>query len=525
MQGSLGMLGDAIEWRTDDSGRLQPYLRNATDDRRVVWAPLPGSQRAFLECPVLEVLYEGGRGFGKSDCLLMAFAQHVGRGFGRDWRGIIFRRTSKELKDIKNTAERWFHELFPNATYNKVEAEWRWATGESLRFSHFDDEEDYWGYHGQQFTFIGWEELTTWPNEVGYKRMFSCLRSSNPNVPRMVRSNTNPYGIGHSWVKERFQLPGAPGVIGPLIRENGKVVRCSVHGEMNENFVLLHADPDYPNSLRRNAESPEMLKAWLFGDWDIVAGGMFSDLWRRGIHIVPSFPAEKIPKLWRIDRSYDDGQAKPFSVGWWLQSNGEAIEWDGRRIGEVRGDMIRFAEWYGWNGHPNKGLMLTSGEIATGIIEREKQLGLWGRVVPGPADTAIWNTSQTDRAKSVASEMRAKGVNWLRGDKGPGSREQGWKVIRAGLKHAIPVCERCKEPKLSAVCLKCGEVTAARREEPGIYVTTNCTQSIRLIPVVARDETKPDDIDTEAEDHIADEWRYELRRPKASTEEQTAAIY
>ena len=48
----------------------------------VAWKPHPGSQVRFLSCPVFECLYEGTRGPGKTDALLMSFAQFVGKGYG-----------------------------------------------------------------------------------------------------------------------------------------------------------------------------------------------------------------------------------------------------------------------------------------------------------------------------------------------------------------------------------------------------------------------------------------------------------
>ena len=67
----------------------------------VIWAPLPGSQEMFLSCPLFEVLFHGTRGPGKTDALLMAFAQHVGKGHGKAWRGIIFRQTYPQLADVQ----------------------------------------------------------------------------------------------------------------------------------------------------------------------------------------------------------------------------------------------------------------------------------------------------------------------------------------------------------------------------------------------------------------------------------------
>ena len=37
----------------------------------VVWAPQPGSQTAFITCPISECIYEGTRGPGKIGCSLV----------------------------------------------------------------------------------------------------------------------------------------------------------------------------------------------------------------------------------------------------------------------------------------------------------------------------------------------------------------------------------------------------------------------------------------------------------------------
>ena len=45
---------------------------------------------------------------------------------------------------------------------------------------------------------------------------------------------------------------------------------------------------------------------------------------------------------------------------------------------------------------------------------------------------------------------------------------------------------------------------------PMFYVFSNCKQFIRTIPLLQYDEHKPEDVDTDGEDHIADAWRYFL---------------
>lgn len=466
----------------------------------MVWRPHKGGQKAFLHARMFEVLMEGPRGGGKTDALLMDFAQHVGipskphhrKGYGPAWRGLLFRHTYKQLLDVVAKSKKWFPRIFPAASFNESKYYWKFATGEMLYFTYMARPEDYWNYHGQEWPWIGFEELTTWPTDECYTVMMSCCRSSaSYDMPRKYRATTNPYGVGHNWVKARFGLPTAPGrVIGRTIREEDKPSRVAIRSLLEENTVLLAADPKYIEKIRASARNPAELAAWVEGSWDIVAGGMFDDVWDPATHIVPDLDFSRIPIGWRINRSYDHGQSRPFSVGWWAQSNGEPMKVGDRKLGLVRGDLIRIAEWYGWTGKPNEGVRMLSTEIAEGILEREAKWGLRGRVRPGPADSSIFDDFEP--GKSVAGDMEAKGVRWEPADKGPGSRLHGWDQMRTFLKGAKP-----------------GEFGV--REIPGLFVARRCDNFIRTIPVLPRDDRNIDDVDTDAEDHIADEVRYRLR--------------
>jgi hypothetical protein len=485
-----------IEWRALEDG-LIPF--DATTGDRITWAPQPGSQVEALACPLFEMLYEGTRGPGKTDTLLMMFFQYVGVGFGAEWRGVIFRRTYPELQDLIEKSLKWFKLICPAATYNASEHVWTFPDGEKLYLRHFLKDSDYWKYHGHAYPFIAWEELCTWPSDSGYKMMMSCCRSSKPGIPLMYRSTANPYGPGHNWVKSRFQLPiaGRSKMIGPVIREEGQA-RCAIHGELRENKVLLYAQPDYPQKLKLAARNDAELKAWLHGDWNIVAGGMFDDVWNDDYNVLPNFPINLVPRSWRMSRSYDHGSSKPFSVGWWAESDGTRFEWNGHIYGPVRGDLIRVAEWYGCSGKPNEGLRMTGWNIGRGILEQEVEWEINGRVYRGPADDSIFDPY--DGQKSIAGDM-AKSTNnlvlWNKAFKTPGSRVRGWDAMRKLLQHAH------QNPD-------------GPREEPGLFVLERCDDFRRTVPVLSRADKNLDDIDTEAEDHIADEVRYKIMERKVA---------
>lgn len=482
----------------------------------VIWRPMPGSQEAFLaSTPIFEVLFEGTRGGGKTDCLLMSFGMHVGKGFGAAWKGVLFRQTYKQLTDVISKTQKWFPQIWPDAKFNHSEHTWTWPTGEKLLLRQFAKADDYWNYHGHEYPWIGWEELCNWPSDEGYKRMFSCCRSSTKGMPRMVRATTNPYGPGHNWVKHRFK----PNTLNMVVRrdlkdEDGNLEpsRLSIHSHIDENIALLEADPDYKQKIAASARNAAEKAAWLDGSWDIVAGGMFDDVWQPKYNVLKPF---EIPESWRITRSFDWGDTRPFSVGWWAISDGCDVELaDGRWMGTLRGDAFRIREWYGSTGKPNEGLQMLATDIAAGIVERELRWGWrqphdnWCRVRSGIADSQIF---AAENGNCIATDMKVRvrlddgfkypGINWIPADKRPGSRSTGWVQVRQRLKNAHPNVKTMKD----------GSLRIYPRENPGLFVFDTCTAFIETLPVLPRDEKDMDDVDTDAEDHVADEVRYFVR--------------
>lgn len=497
----------------------KPIPERYVDGRLVVWAPQDGSQTEFMACPLFECLYHGTRGPGKTDALLMDFAQEVGprrfdgrqwlAGHGSAWRGILFRETYPQLADAVAKSERWFRAMFPSARFNRQRMAWEFETGEVLFFRHMREPRDYWNYHGHEYPWIGWEELTNWADDRCYKSMFACCRSSHPGVPRKIRATTNPYGVGHNWVKDRFRLHGkwwTTVVTTDSVDLDGKLepARAAIHGHLNENKILLAADPNYPQTIAAAATNKAMAKAWLDGRWDVVAGGMFDDVWSSTHNDVPVFA---VPLSWKIDRSFDWGSSKPFSVGWWAESDGSDLLFpDNRVVSTVRGDTFRVAEWYGWTGRANEGKRMLATDIAVGIVERELAWG-WrkigersSRCHAGPADSSIFNV---ENGRSIALDMEKPvrieqvgmmpGVSWTRADKRPGSRKDGWEQMRTMIRDAKPQPGR-------------------PRENPGLFVVgERCPQWIRTVLSLPRDEKDPDDVDTDSEDHAGDETRYRVR--------------
>lgn len=450
------------------------------------WAPNPGSQVLFLRCPTYEALYEGTRGPGKTTTLLWDFAQHVGRGYGQYWRGILFRETYPQLADVVAKSKAMFRPAFRGAKFNASDYVWTWPTGEQLFFRHMRTEDDYWNYHGHEYPWIGWEELTNWASAACYDSMKACSRATYPGMPRKYRATANPYGVGHGWVKSYFVDPAPAGVEFVV---NGGMPRVRIKGFFFENHSLMKNDPHYVKRLMSISDLNKR-KAWLGADWNIVAGGMFDEVWRDDIHSIKPF---KVPSSWTISRSFDWGSSKPFSVGWWATSDGSEAIVDQDEDGMVkrnfpRGTKFRIAEWYGWNGTPNEGCRMLASAIADGIRKREAAMGLTGRVVPGAADASIFDTQN---GVCIADDMALLGVSWERADKSPGSRKNGWEKMRN-------MMEACKTFPM---------------EQPGLFTFNTCRHFLRTVPTIPRDTKDPDDVDTDAEDHVADDARYECMMP------------
>lgn len=451
-----------------------------------VWTPFPGSQMRFLSCPVWECLLHGNRGGGKTDVLLMDYLQGVGKGYGIDYKGLLLREATTELGDVISKTRKWIPRIFPSAKFNSQKKIWTFEDGETLWLNYARTLDDYEQYHGHEYPWIGWEELTNHPFDKIYLKLMSCCRSSNPDIPRKYRATCNPSGPGHMWVKERFinKLPISERVYTDKYGQE----RTHIQSSLMENKALLKADPTYQAKLMTMTEDDKMLRdAWVYGSWDLITGGFFTDVWDKKIHVIPNF---SIPKSWNLLRSFDWGSSKPWAVTYGFETNGEQPqEMDVPLPYMPPKSVIIPTEIYGWNGTVNEGDQATSQQIATRVLTVDNSLlteyGV--RCKAGPADTSIWEVRD---GTSIGAQLNRFGCHWTKAYKGSGSRIAGWAIIRQMLGAA-----------------KRGEL-----ESPHLYFFEQAEHHIRTLPIMQRDKKKPEDIDTDLEDHIMDSLRYFLAR-------------
>ncbi len=451
----------------------------------VIWKPHEGSQELFLGCPVWECLLHGNRGGGKTDVLLMDYLSGVGQGYGIDYKGLLLREATTELGDLITKCKKWIPRIFPTAKYNGSKKIWTFEDGETLWLNYARVEDDYWQYHGHEYPWIGWEELTNWPFPTVYLKIMSCNRSSNPDIPKKYRATCNPSGPGHQWVKQRFinKIQQCQ-----VVYDEFHQGRTHIKSKLDENETLLNADPLYGEKIKSLTQDDKMLRdAWVNGSWDLITGGFFTDVWVHDIHVLPEFYP---PESWKIVRSFDWGSSKPWGVTYGLITNGEQPENFPFTI--PAGSVIIVDEIYGWTGVPNEGDQALSSEIAERTLFHDKTLRdeLDVRVFAGPADTSIYDVKD---GQSIGKSLVSYGLHWKRAYKGSGSRIAGWAIIRQML-------------------------GAAKRQDPDkphLYFWNKAENHIRTLPIMQRDKRKPEDIDTDLEDHLMDSLRYLLNR-KAS---------
>nr|CRH05463.1 Conserved protein of unknown function. Putative containing terminase-like domain [Candidatus Magnetococcus massalia] len=435
--------------------------------------PQPGPQtRAIAAQSIPELFFGGARGGGKSDFLLGDYLQSIH--LGEPWRGIVFRRSYAELEELQRRAQEIF--IPAGASYQKSERTWRFPSAATLKMRHLEKSQDAHKYQGHQYTWIGFDELTNWPDDIAYKMLMACLRSAHGVKHKRIRASGNPGGVGHQWVKSRFIDP-APGGMTIIKDSLSRHRRYFVPSRVQDNQRLMQNDPDYVSRLH-DVGSRELVRAWLDGDWNVVLGAFF-DCWSEQMVLRPC----KLPEGWIRFRSFDWGSARPFSVGWWAISDGELA-------GIPRGALVRYREWYGASA-PNKGLKLDAEEVARGILEREEGEE---RVDYSVADPAIFHQ---DGGPSIGERMYRIGVQFRAGDNR--SRVGGWDQMRQRM--------------------------LGEEGKPMLYCFDTCIDSIRTIPALQHDERRPEDLDTEAEDHAADEWRYAvLSRPYSNSRSTAQSV-
>lgn len=431
-----------------------------------MWAPQPGPQLDAITADWCDELFYGGAaGGGKSDFLLGDFLQDVGA-YGAAWQGVIFRRTYPELEELVARSRELYSQT--GAEWHEQKHRWTWGNGAVLRMRYLEREADATRYQGHQYTWVGWDELTQWPSAYAYRYLRARLRSAHHVNRKRIRGAANPGGVGHHWVKMMFIDP-APAGYKPLLDPETGMTRMFIPARLSDNRIMLASDPGYAGRLR-GLGSPELVRAWLDGDWSVIQGAYFPEF-TMARHAIP---VRALPEHWTRFRAIDWGMARPFACLWIAVSDGELHD-------IPRGALVVYREWYGSTGEPNVGLKMDAARVARGIAERTPQGEKITYSVIDPACKAMLGTGPT-----IMETFTLNGVPCQPGDNTRVAKRGaigGWDQIRTRL---------------------VGDLD----DRAMLLVMHTCKDLIRTLPALQHDDVNAEDVDTDGEDHAPDALRY-----------------
>tara|TARA_B100001778_G_scaffold66405_2_gene52179 strand:- start:5838 stop:7295 length:1458 start_codon:yes stop_codon:yes gene_type:complete len=443
------------------------------EGRQVIFEPNPGPQTEFLASIEREVLYGGSAGGGKSYAMLADPLRYI---MHPQFSGLLVRHTTEELRELVWKSQELYPKVIPNIKWSERKMQWVAPSGGRLWFSYLDREEDVLRYQGLAFSWIGFDELTQWSTPFAWNYLRSRLRTASPDLPIFMRATTNPGGIGHQWVKKMFIDPSP---------YNRSFWATDIETGENLSYPKGHSKEGQPLFKRRFiparlfdnpylAESGEyetMLlslpehqrKQLLEGDWDVNEGAAFSEF-NRDIHVVDPF---SIPKTWKRFRACDYGYGSYSGILWFAISPSD--------------QLVVYRELY------VKKVLAT--DLADMILDLEQEDGT---ILYGVLDSSLWH-KRGDPGPSLAEQMIMRGCRWRPSDRSKGSRVSGKNEIHRRLQ----VDDFTEEPRL-------------------VFFNT-CTNVIAQLPALPLDKKNPEDVDTNAEDHLYDALRYGvMTRPRSN---------
>jgi hypothetical protein len=266
----------------------------------MTWTPQLGPQNAAIDARrwCHELFYGGAVFGGKTDLLLGDFASDLSQ--GRNWKGIIFRKTHPELEEIIDRS----NEIYPSTggEYLVGKSTWNWPhSGAVLRLRHLESETDYTRYMGHSFSWIGWDELPEMRTMTPYKRMKARLRGAAHS--KRIRATGNPGGHCHNELKKYFGIGSYPLGMQPMRDPKSKMIRMFIPARLQDNLIGLRNDPDYPDRLEGLGD-PELVRAWKLGDWNAIIGNYFAMFDEVKCTVDPF----AIPQGWRLTACLDYGE-------------------------------------------------------------------------------------------------------------------------------------------------------------------------------------------------------------------------
>jgi predicted phage terminase large subunit-like protein len=263
-----------------DRSRFQAVLKATVAENPWVKQVPTLTQSLFLAFEGQEALFGGAAGGGKSSALLMAALQYV---TVPGYAALLLRRSYTDLAlpgALMDRAYAWLRGTA--AKWRDTDKTWRFPSGATLTFGYLESDSDKYRYQSSEFQFVGFDEVTQF-EEGQYVYLFSRLRRlTGADVPVRMRAASNPGGVGHNFVKQRFLVEGP---------DAGRLFMPS---KLDDN---PHLDRDqYRASLMEL--DPFTRGQLLEGDWSEHSGGLFRREWFTTIDVPPEL--EKRVRAWDL---------------------------------------------------------------------------------------------------------------------------------------------------------------------------------------------------------------------------------
>ncbi len=381
-----------------------------------------------------------------------------------------------------------------------VRSEVRWANGARIFLNHLQLQKHVNKYQGQEMHALGLDEATQF-TEAQIRYLFGSVRLGewgsrrleilkNPDIPADIRKlierlplilmGANPGGVSHGFIKARF-IDQGPFIIRKSKEKGEKAFkRQFIPARAEDNPNLLRNDPLYLDRLEAMGDAA-LVQAMREGDWNVVAGSMFGDVFRKTKggepwHVCEAFD---IPTSWNLWRGADDGYAAPFA-GYWLTRHPDTET------------FFVIEEIY------RKGM--SAPEVSEAVMGRDLEIELCdefgnalynNRTLDGKLDSAAFANTGAAQV-SRGEQMNNMGCNWKPVEKFHGSR-----IARVQNFHKL----LRPNPK-------------ENNRRPGIVFFSRCVNAIRTIPAILRDDRNPEDVSDDSELHAFDGVTYGLEYVK-----------
>lgn len=471
---------------------------------RVVYEPQP-RQALLHSTTARQCLYGGAAGGGKSHAIRwdgIAFCLA-----NPGCQAYLFRRTRVELEQ---THIRMIKRDLADDRIGKYAENrncFEFTNGSVLYFCYCERESDVTRYQSTEMHWVGIDEASHFTEfQIQYLKTRNRCGGWMPEqdrerLPRFVMGS-NPGGPGHSYLKLTFIDAGPPEtyfhdteMVDPDDPDDKGWLSIFIPAKIKDNRFL---DKGYGATF--GGLPPEYAKALREGDWDAVVGQALHTLSRER-HQLRSFTP---PRHWTRFQVQDWGTASPFSVGWYCVSEGATLNakagWP--EVWLPAGAVIRYAEYYGWNGKANQGARLPPQTVARKIIyyEKERNEPLMDYRV---ADTEMW--AQKHGPAAIHYFEDADPQHPLIYRKSVKDRKRNYQEVLARLAGNPRFLEDGTE-----------------EEDPMFFATANCIHFWRTVPSLTLDEIDPEKgpgDKSSDENHCYDEVAYACRSmPYVTTE-------